>query len=58
MAVFCGKGWISVTEIVLLNLLLDLCLVGGGGARFAPGLLLVLALAWLSVSRAFVLDFW
>ena len=53
-----GKGWVSGIEIFLLNLLLDPCLVTGGEVRWLlAGNFASLALAWLSVSRGFVLDF-
>ena len=58
VAVLFGKGWVSGIQIVLLNLLLDPCLVTGGEVRwFLAGYFASLALAWLSVSRGFVLDF-
>ena len=58
VVVLFGKGWVSGIQIVLLNLLLDPCLVTGGEVRWLlAGNFASLALAWLSISRRFVLDF-
>ena len=51
MSVLCDEGWVSGTETVLLNLLLDRCLVMTGEVRWF--LAEIFSLALVSVSRGF-----